>query len=206
VLAYRCNNLVYIPITKHASTSYTALFKDNLKWQEMQTDSIDWTNDHVFAHIIHPYERHLKGTAQALTRYQLIDFVDDPKFVKLFTTAIFDLHAYPLSSGFNIDQLYKIDWIPLDHALVSGNKLTCKFLFDQGIIISEQDIPMDHVASDQKKELVSKLRELQKTNTLVGELTHFYDIDVVLWNKINERNQFSSIDNQSWYNCSWLNK
>ena len=206
MLAFRHENLVYIPISKHASTSYTTLFRDKLKWQEVQTDSIDWGHDHVFAHIIHPHERHLKGTAQALIRYRLEHFVDDPKFVNLFTTAIFDLHSYPLSISFTIDQLYKIDWIPLDHLTASGNKLTCKFLASQGIIIDEQDIPTDNIGDQQKKELTDRLRELRKNNKLVGELTYFYDIDVVLWNRINERNQFVFIDDLEWKQCSWLNK
>jgi hypothetical protein len=205
MLAFRHEHLVYIPISKHASTSYVTLFRDKLKWQEVQTDSIDWYHDHVFAHIIHPYERHLKGTVQALIRYRLEHFIDDPKFVSLFTTAIFDLHAYPLSASFTVDQLYKIDWIFLDHATVPGDKLTCKFLSDQGIVINEQDIPMSNPADNQKKELTSRLRELRKDNPLVGELTYFYDIDVVLWNSVNERNHFTFVDSQNWDKCSWLN-
>ena len=69
--AFRYNNLVYIPITKHASTSYRHLFRDVLHWQEIQSDEINWTVDHVFAHLLHPYTRHLKGITECILKYNL---------------------------------------------------------------------------------------------------------------------------------------
>ena len=69
--AFKFNNLVYIPITKHASTSYRHLFRDILNWQEIQSDEIDWNSDYVFAHLLHTYKRHLKGITECVKKYNL---------------------------------------------------------------------------------------------------------------------------------------
>jgi hypothetical protein len=180
--AYRHDNLIYIPITKQASTTYTYLFANKLKWEEIQTDIINWDNDVVFAHLIHPYERHLKGTAEALIKYDLLDLLDNPKFSLLWDTAVFDLHSYPLFISFG-DNINKINWILLDHPTISGNDLTVNFLNNHRVDISKNDILILNKSDNKRKRLIEKLKQLRQGHKL-GSLTYFYDNDIVLYNKV----------------------
>jgi hypothetical protein len=180
MLAYRHNNLVYIPITKHASTTFTKLFSSKLNWTKIQTSDIDWDNDCVFAHLIHPYDRHLKGTATALTHYGLQSLVDDPRFVPLWNTAIFDLHSYPLYISFG-DNINRINWILLDHPNISGNELTINFLSSHGVAITDSDIDISNKFKNTY--LLDKLKSIRSVSK-IGTLTYFYDNDVILYYKV----------------------
>lgn len=151
--AYKFNHLVYIPITKHASTSYIHLFRDILSWQEIQTDEIDWTADHVFAHLLHPYTRHLKGITECILKYNLGELLDNNNFLKLLGTAVFDLHSYPLATAFG-DKLYKIDWILLDHHIYTSDYITLKFLNQHGVDIDR--IPRLNSSRPEEKILLEK--------------------------------------------------
>ena len=202
--AYRFNNLVYIPITKHASSSYIELFRNQLNWEPIQTDEIDWANNHVFSHLLHPYTRHLKGITECIQKYDLTELLDNKKFLKLLGTAVFDLHSYPLSTVFG-DQLYKIDWLLLDHYEVSGDHLTVKFLEYHNIKINEEDIPKLHTRSKELSHVLDKISKIRDQNDLTGTLTYFYDQDVVLYALVNQYTRFCEVDNLSWDKCSWLN-
>lgn len=202
--AYRFNNLVYIPIPKHASSSYIELFRNRLNWLPIQTDEIDWVNDHVFAHLLHPYTRHLKGITECVQKYDLIDLLDNEKFLKLLGTAVFDLHSYPLATVFG-EHLYKIDWLLLDHNEVSGNYITTKFLENYNIKIKESEIPRLHTRYKHLTYILDKVSEIRDQNDLTGTLTYFYDQDVVLYSLVNQHTKFCEIDNMSWSEISWLN-
>lgn len=199
--ALRFNNLVYIPITKHASTSYRYLFRDVLNWQEIQTDEIDWNVDHVFAHLLHPYTRHLKGITECLLKYNLTDLVDNDNFLKLLGTAVFDLHSYPLASTFG-DKLYKIDWILLDHHIYNGDYITLIFLKQHGIDINS--VPKLNESRPEEKILLERIKNIRDKNDLTGTLTYFYDQDVVLWDRVNRHSRYHELENLSWNQCSWL--
>jgi hypothetical protein len=200
--AFRFNNLVYIPITKHASTSYRHLFRDILSWQEIQTDEIDWTHDYVFAHLLHPYTRHLKGITECVKKYNLDDFVDNENFLKLLGTAVFDLHSYPLSTAFG-DKLYKIDWILLDHYIYDADYLTTTFLNQQGVSIDA--IPKLNHSHPSERELLEKIKQIRDSNSLTGTLTYFYEEDVVLYDRVNRYSKYHELNNnRSWSECSWL--
>jgi hypothetical protein len=202
--AYRFNNLVYIPIPKHASSSYIELFRNQLNWLPIQTDTIDWANDHVFAHLLHPYTRHLKGITECIQKYDLIELLDDEKFLKLLGTAVFDLHSYPLATMFG-DNLYKIDWLLLDHTEMSGDYITTKFLENYNIKIEENKIPRLHTRYKHLIYVLEKIKEIRDQNDLTGTLTYFYDQDVVLYALVNQHTRFCEIDNLPWNECSWLN-
>jgi hypothetical protein len=200
--AWRFNKLVYIPITKHASTSYIKLFRDQLKWQTIQSDEIDWEVDHVFAHLLQPYERHLKGITECVTKYELTELVDNDNFLKLLGTAVFDLHSYPLSVAFG-DNFYKVDWILLDDSTFSGDYITKKLLASYGITVDE--IPKLHKTIDvNKKQLLEKIRRIRDANDLTGTLTYFYEQDVVLYDRVNRNSRYHELENLPWQECSWL--
>jgi hypothetical protein len=205
--AFRYKKLVYIPITKHASTSYTEFFKNTLSWQQVNTENIDWDHDHVFAHLIHPYTRHAKGTVSALYKYNLKDFILDPRFYKLLITAVFDLHSYPLSVTFPKHKLKRIDWIPLDHPTITGNQFTKKLLESHGIRTTENDFLKINESNSEKNSLYNKLIELQQNNSdLVGTLTYFYNDDVVLYYEVLNNIKIKDFDVKSWADCSWLQR
>jgi len=202
--SYRFNNLVYIPITKHASSSYTELFKNVLNWKTIQSDKIDWLNDKVFAHIINPYERHLKGIAECLKKYEIDSITEDPRFLKLLTTAVFDLHSYPLAITFG-DKLHSIDWLLLDHHRLSGDYITHKFLKSYGVMVQPSDIPKINTSGYRVKALTNKVRQLREDNDLTGTLTYFYERDVVLYDLVNQYTNLAEIENYHWDQISWLN-
>jgi len=200
--AFRFNNLVYIPITKHASTSYRHLFKNVLEWQEIQTDEIDWSKDYVFAHLLHPYTRHLKGITECVAKYNLCSLVDNDNFLKLLGTAVFDLHSYPLSAAFG-DWLYKIDWILLDHHIYDSDYLTLTFLNQHGVTLDA--IPKLNISYPNEKELLEKIKKIRDANDLTGTLTYFYEQDVVLYDRVNRYSKYHELNNdRSWNECSWL--
>jgi hypothetical protein len=201
---YRYKNLVYLPITKHASTSYTELFVNRLKWQISHIDLVDWTTDHVFAHLLHPYTRHLKGISTCLTKYQLYDLVDNKNLLKLLSTAVFDLHSYPLTPALG-ENAFKIDWLLLDHHIVPGNQLTIKLLDSYGIKITEDDIPKLNTQSAYEKEIIDKISQIRNQHDLTGTLTYFYEKDVFLHGLVSQSTKFGEINNLPWTECSWLN-
>lgn len=208
MLTLRHKNLVYIPITKCASTTYIKFFQECLGWESIDSDTIDWENDHVFSHIIHPAERHLKGTATALLNLGISDLIDHPQFSKLFATAVFDLHSYPYTATFGLEHAYKIDWLPLDHHSVSGNRFTKKFLQDNGVNTEGIDIPSLNVSHPGSKKLVEKLRNLRGTpdqdQFKNGMVSYFYENDLVLYYRVMTKLTVWQIDNWSWDKCSWL--
>ena len=197
------DNLVYVPITKNASTSYTHFFKNLLGWGSIQTDSIDWDKQHVFAHIMHPYKRHLKGTVQALYQYDLFDIVDDPRFLKLLGTAVFDLHSYPLSTVF-AEKMMLIDWIMLDHPHVSSERCVKKLLQEHGIHIDENAIPGMNTSNNFFKKVSAKIENIRDQNDLSGTLTYFYDQDVYWYSQVWQHTLFYEMENLPWSECSWL--
>ena len=200
--AFRYNNLVYIPITKHASTSYRHLFRDVLHWQEIQSDEINWTVDHVFAHLLHPYTRHLKGITECILKYNLSDLLDNNNFLKLLGTAVFDLHSYPLATALG-NKLYKIDWLLLDHHIYDSDYITLNFLNHHGIKIDS--IPKLNSSHSDEKVLLKKIQQIRDDNNLTGTLTYFYEQDVVLYDRVNRHSKYHELNNdKSWEECSWL--
>lgn len=203
MLCLRSKNLVYVPIPKIASTSYTHIFRDVLGWEPDQFDRIDWSNDKVFAHIMDPIVRHAKGTTQCLRKHSILDIVEDPRFQKILATCVFDLHSYPIVNCFGIDNCHKIDWIPIDYSDVDGGQLTNKFLKYHGVDVDVTVYPALNLsigvtASYTRKKIV----ELQKTHDVENTLSYFYDQDIVLYNKIIAGIQ---PDADTWDQISWLN-
>lgn len=205
--AFRSGHLVYIPITKIASSSFTYLFGEMLGWEPMQVDQIDWEQDRAFAHIMNPIVRHAKGTAECIIQYGMLDVVDDPKFQKLLATCVFDIHSYPIVQCFGEDQCRKIDWIPIDLNEVNGNTLTARFLKYHGVNLDLNDLPMlytsaDSLLGDEKQSLSNQILKLHKEYDVNNTLSYFYDRDIVLYNQV--RAKIKPWMN-AWNEISWLN-
>jgi hypothetical protein len=182
--AYRYGHLVYIPIYKNAATSYEILFGTILNWKIILTETIDWNEDNVFAHITHPYTRHLKGTTQFLWQHELTSVIDDPRFNRFLISGYFDHHSYPLTQMFG-DKIWKINWLPLDHPTISGDTITCSFLKNQGIDLFENQIPHANVSVPEKKLLFDRIKTLcEKTNYTNDGLFFLLDDDLLLYKHV----------------------
>jgi hypothetical protein len=179
MLALRYKNLVYIPVSKNASTSFTFLFEKTLHWSRILTENIDWENDIVFAHIQNPYNRHIKGTFQFLQQNNLLNIIDDPKFAFLVSSACFDQHSYPLSYMFN-NHVNQIQWIPLDHPAHSCNCLTVQFLKNNNFLLDETNIPFDNKSNSL---ILNKLKDIYKSNDAFSRLFFLLDDDMIIYNQ-----------------------
>lgn len=205
--AYRSGHLVYIPIAKNASSTYKYVFHEELGWEKISCDLINWNADHVFGHYQHPYRRHTKGLAEAMYRYGFQDLVNDVRLRRLMATAVFDVHSYPVVPTLGEDWCNRIDWILLDHPCASSkpdahpDNLTNKFLKFHGFNIDVTHYKRKYTSSKQKLALERQLVKIREEWDLEDTLTHFYDRDVVLWNKLNDQTYFW---NESWRDVSCL--
>lgn len=204
MLALRMHNLVYVPLPKIGSTSYIKLFRQDLQWSDTSVSGIDWTRDHVFAHIIHPGQRHTKGTMEAIKQHDLAGFLHDERMLRLLSVAFFDLHSYPISVMLG-EHVAKIDWLVADHADIDCDTMTVKFLADHGIIISPHQIVHDNVASQSELDLRQTIAETRKKWDLIDPLMHLYQRDFSLYNEILNWFDAKNFHSRSWQQISWLN-
>lgn len=211
MLAFRRDHLVYIPITKNASTSYINIFRQ-LKWEETDTSCINWHQDHVFAHWQDPYERHAKGTVEALEKLGMLDLIEDTRIHQLLATAVFDLHSYPLVPTFGEDWCRRIDWIPLQFRTSpsldtppdrNSTDLTEIFLRHHGVDVDLRSFPKLYESDSSKKQLVKKVKQIRDTVDCQDTLTYFYDRDIVLSNQIHQH-FFWWNNTEDWNKISWL--
>lgn len=200
--ALRFQNLVYIPLPKHASTSYRWFFGQHLGWEEIPTQDIDWHNDTVFAHILNPITRHVNGIAQVLVERNLTHLLRSQDFLALLGTSIFpDQHTYPITRMLDISQCYKIEWLLLDHTEVRGEVLTCAFLKDHHIHVQPDDIPKMNRSDEYKSELRQSLLLLGEQ--MWDSLIYVLQEDLNLYNQVKIHTRISELDNLSWHDISY---
>lgn len=172
--------LAYLPITKNASTTYSRLF-ESLGWHETQLDLLD-KDCEIFSHIRNPIERHFMGTAEFLVTNHLTDLLEDTKWQHVWAKAVMDVHSYPIA--FSVGPLIdKILWIPI-HPGIDTDRLTIDFLKERGIIVDT--IRKLNVSSDNsmRKVVYNKLINIRNNFDRDNTLSHFYDLDIVLWIKV----------------------
>lgn len=203
--AYRFKNLVYVPLPKHASKSYIYLFSNVLGWERTETCFVDWETDKVFAHLVHPITRYIKGSVQALTQNNLAHLVDLPDFAKLVSTScFFDRHAYPLSVMLPLELCYKMEWLLLDHHLVTGEKFTQGFLRSHGIDITTDMIPKFNTSTVEKKIVAKKIKSLVDANNAIDSLIFFLQEDLNLYNQVHIHTHFYNLESKPWTEISYL--
>lgn len=117
---YRCpnTNLVYFRHSKCASSLYILLF-DKLKWEQTDTQHIDWNHDKVFSLIQQPLNKHRKGIVEYFyftrdaspLRGNILKNLDLMQMLAL--TPYLDHHSMSLYSmlGTNAEL---VDFIPID--------------------------------------------------------------------------------------------
>jgi hypothetical protein len=108
-----CGHLVYVRTLKCASTFFWDSFK-KLGWWEIDFDSIDWKNQHVFSHMMDPDKRRHKGVAEYINMYNAYDLFYQNETFKKFIEHIpgLDQHSVSYHDQYG-NYCNLIDWIPL---------------------------------------------------------------------------------------------
>lgn len=189
MVVFTFGKVAYLPITKNASTTFTNHFV-KMGWQENQLDQLDDTYE-VFGHFRDPIDRHFKGTAEYLYKHQIMHLADDPKWQKVWSTAVMDLHSYPITWAVGNR---KIHWIPIGPH-IDTTELTRKWLRARGITLG--DVVWANESKPVLKKLYNKLKTIeasQKEQTLC----YFYDADIVLWVSL-----FPYVDEENIRHTCW---
>ena len=132
----------------------------------------------------------------------LTHLIDDPDFQKIFATALFDHHTYPMTRMFGLERCYQIDWVPLDNELADGDTMTNSLLNFFGI--DSVVVPKINQTTDARKKTIARLRELSTQLNFQNSLIHIYDDDLILYDTVNETLRFHEVKNMDWQQCSWL--
>jgi hypothetical protein len=200
--AYRYKNLVYVPLPKHASRSYIHFFRDVLKWRRIETYNIDWTNDVVFAHLVHPITRYVNGVVQVLQQNNLDHLIESEDFLTLLKTSIFfDRHTYPVTRMFDLSQCFQIEWLLLDHDLVTGEEFTQAFLKNYNVEIDIKDILKLNQSTEKKVILREKIRA--HTDKILESLIFILQEDLNLYNQVVIYTKFFEINDKPWSEISY---
>jgi hypothetical protein len=108
-----CGHLVYVRTLKCASTFFWNSFK-KLGWWEIDFDTIDWKNQHVFSHIMDPDRRRHKGVAEYINMYNAYDLFYQNETFRKFIKHVPSLDQHSISYHDQYGNYCNlIDWIPL---------------------------------------------------------------------------------------------
>ncbi len=172
---YVFNKVAYLPTTINASTTFTEHFK-KLGWQHTQLDLLDNTYE-IFGHYRDPIVRHFKGTVEFLRKENVAHLVDDPTWQRVWKTAVFDLHGYPITWALNNR---KVHWIPIGNN-IDTTELTRKWLHARNITLGL--VSWKNKSNSEELLLFNKLKEIHDNHT-EHTLCYFYDSDILLWNSL----------------------
>jgi hypothetical protein len=201
MLNFRKNNLVYIAISKHAITFHRELFTE-LGWTSIAFETIDWNNDIVFAHILNPFDKHLKATAEAIYRNGFEKLLNDPILSKLLAWSILDYHSLPVVATLGEEICNKIDWIPLD-GVIESNILTTKFLEYHGIDIDLTNRVKRNKSNSVKDGYIDIIKDCINKHGTGGGIDMFYKRDYLFYCKVMST---FNCDGKTWDKMSWLRK
>ena len=119
-LAYKKNNLVFVPVLKCASTFFCDLFTNRFQgWSTVNLYELDWTGIKAFGILMDPYQRRLNGIMQILCNIyglaKLESLLDhDQDFANVVAMIPWlDAHSMPYCVMFG-DLLHRIHWIPME--------------------------------------------------------------------------------------------
>lgn len=116
---WQYENIVYVPLGKCASTYYRNLFGNTLGWNRVYIKDVDFTKCNAFGLIRHPLDRYLKGVAEWIYRYKILDsytgnLEENVTLQNLMKSILIpDTHCMPFSMFYG-DHLDMIHWIPMD--------------------------------------------------------------------------------------------
>lgn len=170
--------VAYYPIHKNGSTTFSSLAK-KLNWSTTEDMELLPREYKIFAHIRDPIERHFAGTVEYIRTHKLEHTIDDPILKKLWTSALMDIHSYPITWVLG-DIAKRIHWIPIAKNF-DANGATIDFLNRHSVNVT--DIKVLHESTNKVRQLRAKLMALHDEHDKYSSLTYFYEHDYKLFYK-----------------------
>jgi hypothetical protein len=199
-----CNGpVVYIRNLKCASTFFYGNFLSVQKWWNIKWDDINWGNQHVFSHIMHPVERRHKGVAEYITLHKLDDtFKQSYDMQRLIKhVPMLDEHSASYHDTFG-RHCYHIDWIPISgYSNAEVIALTEKLLKVYGIRKFNWDYTQVHSSSPEQKSIENTLVSMYNENEVPVAVKRYLEYDLQLWFTVKSR---FDAQGETWEQCSWL--
>jgi hypothetical protein len=205
-----CGHLVYVRTLKCASTFFWNSFK-KLGWWEIEFNTIDWKNQHVFSHMMDPDKRRHKGVAEYISMHNSYDLFYQNETFKKFITHIPSLDQHSVSYH---DQYGKycnlIDWIPL-----SGRSHEFTWWLSHEESVAKTDLLLRHhgikvfnnwewdqknISSDRQKQLEKDLEELWSKDQ-PNWVDWYLQRDRELYRRVITKFNYEAA---TWEDSSWL--
>ena len=163
--AYRYENLIFLPVQKCGYAYYTDLF-ERMDWQKITLTIEDFDSHVVFATIMHPLSRYLKGLTEWVWRAKLVtdyeNLAEQQFFINLMSNLLItDEHTVPYTFAYR-HLINKIHWIPIDNLTDNEAKKVMMNLFKK--YHHTIDLPMDdprlHVSGPEKLKIYQAIKHI----------------------------------------------
>jgi len=197
-IAWQYENITYVPVCKCASSYYSDLFENTYGWTKIHFNDIDFESTNAFGLVMHPLDRYLKGVAEWLYRYQILDsytgnLENDQRLVNIMgSIQIPDQHCMPLYMQYG-KYVDKINWIPMD--VMSEQQVTNhieKFLETHGCNIKlPVDRPKLNSSPPDKLNLYRTIKKLYPSKIEMELFYYFFAKDLNFYRTLIQ--QYSSI-------------
>ena len=202
--ACRCGPLVYVRTLKCASSFFYNNFTQNFHWEKIDFDRIDWTNHHVFSHIMDPIERRHKGVLEYILMTGAKDLLRNSAEFKNLIQHVPMLDDHSMSYHETYGHLcWMIDWIPTGLGFDTTVDLTERLLWKYNIrILGRWDATHARPASPELLELAGILRDLWNKGDSIPPATQRYLVrDMVLFERVMRSINAGAAD---WDHTSWM--
>lgn len=195
---------MYVRTLKCASSFFYNNFTQKFKWDIISFDSIDWSNDHVFSHIMDPLERRHKGVLEYIVMKGAQDLVRDSKEFQNLIRHVPMLDDHSMSYHDTYGHLcWSIDWIPTTLGVNTTIALTERLLWKYNVRALERwDHSHARPASPELLELCDILRCAWNEGTSIPPASQKYLAkDMILYHRVM---QGINADAPDWDQTSWL--
>ena len=204
--ACRMGPLVYIRTLKCASSFFYNNLTETFRWEPIDFDRIDWTNHHVFSHIMDPIERRHKGVLEYILMTNTQDLLRNSAEFRNLIRQVPMLDDHSMSYHETYGHLsWLIDWIPTGLGFDTTIGLTERLLWKYNIRILGRWNP-NHArpASPEMLELADILRDDWNSNGGISPACQKYLVrDVVLYQQVMQSIKPDAAD---WDTTSWLQR
>jgi hypothetical protein len=174
----KASKVAYYPIHKNGSTTFGNLVK-KLNWATTENMELLSSEYKIFAHVRDPIERHFAGTVEYILAHKLEHTIEDPILKKLWTSALMDIHSYPITWVLG-DVAKRIHWIPFAKGF-NSTQATLNFLNKHSVTVTNIDVL--HESNSDAMFLRKKLMDLHDIDDKFHSLTYFYEHDYKLFYK-----------------------
>ena len=215
---YTNGHLVYVPNVKCGSTFFRRNFFQDWGWQEINPRDVG-TNHLCFGHLRDPIDKRIKGQVEYLNQHGLCErFAEDPALqIAVINATYLDYHCLPYQKIFG-DDIWQIDWIPIQGSNAETVRLTECLLKHYGTEMHAWNWNYEHRSSDAASHCTKILRELYASpqqrlelqrqfisanyvHDQCDKLRTLYAVDQDLWQQVIERFRPRAA---TWPEMSWL--